>query len=78
MGAGACLAGQGDAEGLSAEDGLSSERQQGGVDSDRQLHGQLWGDDAGYDHGAVQQQLEPITVRILQPQTHLLSTMQLC
>ncbi len=67
MGAGACLAGEGNAEGLGAEDGLACERQQRCVDSDRQLHGQLWGDDAGDDHGAVQEQLEAVTVGILQP-----------
>lgn len=39
------LAGHGDAKGLGAEDALAGQRQQGGVHSNRQLHGQLRRDD---------------------------------
>ena len=53
-------------EGLSAKDKLAGEGQQGGVHCNGQLHGQLWGNDRGHNHGAVQKQLETIAIRILQ------------
>ena len=63
----ACLASQGDAEGLCAEDCLPCKGQQGGIDGYGQLHGQLRGDDAGDNHGTIQQQLEAVAIRILHP-----------
>ena len=59
------LAGEGDAEGLCAEYSLSGQGQEGGVDCNGQLHGQLWWNHAGDDHRAVQQQLEAVPVRVL-------------
>ncbi len=60
------LASQRDAEGLCAEHGLACKREQRGIDCDGQLHGQLWGNHTGDDHGTIQQQLEAVPVRILQ------------
>ncbi len=59
------LASVDDAEGLGAEDALAGEGQQGRIHGDGQLHGQLRRDDAGDDHRAVQEQLEPVAVLVL-------------
>ena len=66
VGASPYLAGQGYPEGLCAEDRLACQRKQGGIDSNAELHGQLRRDDRGQNHGAVEEQLEAVPVRVLQ------------
>ena len=64
---GARLARHDDAEGLSAEHTLAGEGQQGGIDGNGELHGQLRRNDAGDYHATVQEELEARPVHLLCP-----------
>mmetsp|Transcript_35059 Transcript_35059/g.99383 ORF Transcript_35059/g.99383 Transcript_35059/m.99383 type:complete len:407 (+) Transcript_35059:1375-2595(+) len=68
--AGVHLAGERDAEGLSAEDPHPVKGHDRLVDGNGELHGKLRRDDGGDDHGAIEQQLVPRPLLVLQAVVH--------
>mmetsp|Transcript_16379 Transcript_16379/g.27726 ORF Transcript_16379/g.27726 Transcript_16379/m.27726 type:complete len:204 (-) Transcript_16379:1063-1674(-) len=64
------LSGVGDAEGLGAEDRLLDHGDDGVVDGERELHGQLGRHHVGDDEHAAQHDLVPASVGVLQPLLH--------